>query len=37
VKEEESDYADEFTNDEEICKGNGIGDMSMDLSRMFQH
>lgn len=34
-EEEESDYADEFTNDEEHGKGSGIGDnMSVDLSRM---
>ncbi|KAK7353778.1 hypothetical protein VNO80_19230 [Phaseolus coccineus] len=32
VEEEDSDYADEFGNDVEICKGNGLGDMSMDLS-----
>ncbi|TKY73686.1 S-acyltransferase 7 [Spatholobus suberectus] len=33
-EEEESDYVDEFTNDEEHGKGSGIGDMSMSLTRM---
>ncbi|RDX73955.1 putative protein S-acyltransferase 7, partial [Mucuna pruriens] len=33
-EEEESDYVDEFTNDEELGKGTGIGDVSVDLSRM---
>ncbi|KAG5019563.1 putative protein S-acyltransferase 7 [Glycine soja] len=34
-EEEESDYADEFTNDEEHGKVSGIGDdMSVDLTRM---
>ncbi|KAK7411018.1 hypothetical protein VNO78_02350 [Psophocarpus tetragonolobus] len=33
-EEEESDYVDELTNDEELSKEIGIGDVSVDLSRM---
>ncbi|KAL2347076.1 hypothetical protein Fmac_001076 [Flemingia macrophylla] len=33
-EEFESDYVDEFNNDEELGKGSGIGDMPVDLSRM---
>ncbi|XP_027368074.1 probable protein S-acyltransferase 7 isoform X2 [Abrus precatorius] len=32
--EEESDYKDEFSNDEELGKGSEISDMSVDLSRI---
>lgn len=32
--ENESDYVDEFNNDEELGKGSGIGDVHVDLSRM---